>query len=340
MSFLMFLMKKNAAFGITPNFIICLSYITAVSNININELKTSRREGKHIMKINIGNKHLTQSGDPDYLKDYIYEECRPAKETFSYSYNKKNRNEYKWIIQIGISAIILLLIAGLFKYNLPFTAPVKSAVKYLLNTDTNIQPVFHKILQLATQSGNIDWPMVDDVPKTSGKATPAGVKKETNPNSAEAETKGTGGKTKSKEEEDMVLPVSGKVVGMYGWSAKPGEEIQEFNEGIDIEVKAGTKVRASSEGEVIKTGKDERLGKYLVIKTPSGIMMRYSNLSQIITEQGQKVETGEIIAKTGYDANNKAKLHFEIIIDGKPVNPLDKLGVDLEESGVNGVSGE
>lgn len=285
------------------------------------------------MKINFGNKSMGQE-EPEYLKNYLYEDYEPVKSSYSAGgHSKKSKGEYKWILQLMVSALILAGIVGLFKYNLPFTEPLRSAVRYLMNTEADIEPVFHKILQLAAQTGNMDWPLVDDVP---GQGTKVAAE-----NKGNVGKEGTSGASKVAEADkpaetdlQVILPVSGKVVGVYGWAAKPGEEIQAFNEGIDIEVPLGTDVKASSAGTVLKTGEDAEQGKYVIIKTASGMLMRYSNLSEIEAAKGEKVELGEVIAKSGTNIDKKPNLHFEVIVNGKPVNPLEQLGIDTPGSSV------
>lgn len=255
------------------------------------------------MKINIGSKDKNSSQDIDYL----YQNYRPAKSPAVYgSLNKKKMKDNKWVIQLLVSGVILLAVWGLFKTNLPLTAALKNSVKYLMTSETNMQPVFNKVIQLASQVGNVEWPVVDDVPqaaKTAVSEAPSGTV--------------------------LLLPVSGSVLRTYGWQTDSEERVQVFHEGIDISAPVGTGVKASADGKVARVGEKPGLGRYILINNNSGEAVRYANLSEIRVKQGQQVKAGDIIGKSGQAEDGRPHVHFEVIVNGKPENPLDKLGVDF-----------
>lgn len=274
------------------------------------------------MKINIGKNEDTENWESQGIHggqgnqgiDYIYEKYRPAKTRSSFkSYYGNNRgHDYKWVFQLLVSGVILLVIAGLFKLNIPFTGPVKQAVKYLMNTETNVQPVFSKIVQIASQQGNIDWPLVDDIPQPAKNVL-------TPPES----------KSQAKTGPSMALPVSGNVTRLYGWTDEEGENVQVFHQGLDIQVPLGTEVKAAASGKVIKTGKDDEIGRYALLKGENGEMLRYANLAEVLVEVDETVKMGDLIGKTGETEQKKSHLHFEVIENGRPVDPLGKLGIDI-----------
>lgn len=260
------------------------------------------------MKVNIGEK--SQEEMPTSNIEYVYQNYQPKRSgtpfgAYNSSYNKR-RQDYRWIFQILISGIILLVVAGVYKLEVPFTGPLKNAVNYLMNTDTNVQPVFAKIVQLASQQGNMEWPVMDDIPHSVvNVAVPV------------------------PSEFTLSLPVSGKVSRLYGWTVQSNEKIQVFHQGIDIDVPEGSQVKAAAKGRVIKTGEDETLGKYVLIENNGGDLVRYAGLSEILVEKDQPVKAGEVIAKSGNCEGESSHLHFEVIVNGKPVDPLGKLGLDI-----------
>lgn len=264
------------------------------------------------MKVNIGEKSQEDMAASNI--ETAWDNYQPKRSGRSYGaynsynsfYNNKRRQDYRWIFQILISGAILLVIAGVYKLNIPFTGPLKNTVNYLMNTETNVQPVFAKIVQLASQQGNMEWPVIDDAPHSAVTAS-----------------------TPVSPDLTLSLPVSGKVSRLYGWTVHDRDKIQVFHQGIDIDVPEGTQVKAAGKGKVIKTGEDETLGKYVLIQHAGGDIVRYAGLSEILVENDQPVKAGEIIAKTGSCEGDGSHLHFEVIENGKPVDPLGKLGLDI-----------
>lgn len=260
------------------------------------------------MKVNIGEK--SQEEMPTSNIEYVYQNYQNKRSGRPYgiynSFYNKRKQDYRWVFQILISGIILLVVAGVYKLNIPFTGSLKNTVNYLMNTETNVQPVFSKIVQLASQQGNMEWPVIDDIPHSSVNLS-----------------------TPVPSDFTLSLPVSGKVSRLYGWTVQENEKIQVFHQGIDIDVPAGTEVKAAAKGRVIKTGEDEKLGKYVLVQNSGGDMVRYAGLSEILVENDQPIKAGEIIAKTGDCEGDSSHLHFEVIVNGKPVDPLGKLGIDI-----------
>lgn len=262
------------------------------------------------MKINIGQKK-----DPDQNLDYLYENYRPAKSPLSYGgYRQKGAKDYKWIMQLLVSGVILLLVAGLFKSELPYTGVLKSGVKYLMTAETNFQPVMQQVVGLATQIGSVEWPVTEDLPTPVRPAI-----------------------TRVPSEAVLLLPVSGNVLRNYGWYTDPGDKVQKFNEGIDISTPVGTSVRASCDGKVIKTVTAEGQGKSILMESKYGDLIRYANLSEINVQTEQAVKAGEIIGKSGLAPDKEPYVHFEVIIDSRPVDPLTRLGLDFTK--ITGVKG-
>ncbi len=262
------------------------------------------------MKINIGRKNKEHTDDLDYL----YNNYRPAKSPVSSfnGYSKNGTKEHKWVLQLLISGVVLLLVAGLFRSELPFSGTLKEGVKYLMSSETNLQPVFNQVVRLSTQVGNVEWPVADDVPAPVKPAI-----------------------TQVPPESILLLPVSGNVLRNYGWYVDPDEKTQKFNEGIDIAVSVGTTVKASAAGKVIKASDPEEIGKSILVESKPGEMIRYANLSKVSVQIGQTVKAGDVIGKSGLASDKEPYVHFEVIIDSKPIDPLSKLGIDFTK--INGV---
>jgi len=261
------------------------------------------------MKVNIWERDK-KSGIEDI--EYTYGNYQPAKSTVIYSkLSKKRLRENKWVIQLLIAGAVLLVILGLFRANIPFAGPLKNTVRYLMTTETNLQPVLHKVVQLASQAGNLEWPLLDDVPRSA-----APVISDVPPESL------------------LLLPVSGDVIRTYGWTVDPAGKVQTFNEGIDIAVPTGTDVKASAAGRVIDVGEQTGQGMFILVENSSGELVRYAHLAEVKVNPLQQVKAGDIIAISGLPKDRQPYMHFEVIVNGRPVDPLSRLGIDFTR--VNG----
>ena len=93
--------------------------------------------------------------------------------------------------------------------------------------------------------------------------------------------------------------------------------------GVDIAVPTDAYVRAAGPGTVVDVGEDRVYGRFILLEHRAGYRSRYAHASTTFVEQGQRVRRGEIIALTGSTGRSTAPhLHFEILMNGDPVDPL------------------
>lgn len=113
---------------------------------------------------------------------------------------------------------------------------------------------------------------------------------------------------------------------LYGgrYSSGFGYRWGRLHKGVDFACPVGTKVYASSAGTVLSVGYNKGgYGNNVVISHPDGRLTRYAHNSKILVHVGQHVEQGETIALSGNTGRSTGPhLHFEIYINGAPVNPL------------------
>jgi len=92
--------------------------------------------------------------------------------------------------------------------------------------------------------------------------------------------------------------------------------------GIDLDVPTGTRVHAAMAGTVISAKWEGSYGYCIRIRHYNGVVTRYAHLSHIKAHQGKYVQAGAVIGLSGATGNTTGPhLHFEVIINGKPVNP-------------------
>lgn len=96
--------------------------------------------------------------------------------------------------------------------------------------------------------------------------------------------------------------------------------------GIDVAVPTGSYIRAAGPGLVVDAGEDPVYGMYLIIDHGDGFRSLYAHASAILVGGGERVRRHEVVALTGSTGRSTAPhLHFEILRDGEPVDPLTML---------------
>lgn len=98
------------------------------------------------------------------------------------------------------------------------------------------------------------------------------------------------------------------------------------NKGIDIGGEAGTPVKAAAAGKVLYAGEGLRgYGKLILISHNSSTLTAYAHNQSISVQKDQTVQAGQLIGTMGDTDADRVKLHFEVRINGKAVNPMPYL---------------
>ena len=97
----------------------------------------------------------------------------------------------------------------------------------------------------------------------------------------------------------------------------------EDHPGVDIAIPGGSYVRAAGSGSVGETGDDLTYGNFVVLDHGMGYQTRYAHVSLILATEGEAVRRNEVIALSGSSGRSTAPhLHFEVLQEGVPVDPL------------------
>jgi murein DD-endopeptidase MepM/ murein hydrolase activator NlpD len=121
-------------------------------------------------------------------------------------------------------------------------------------------------------------------------------------------------------------PVSGTITSPFGWRSNPFGGAPEFHPGLDIAAPTGTTVTATAAGTVMLAQWYGGYGNYILIDHGGGISSGYGHLSAIYVSVGQHVQKGQAIGAVGSTGQSTGPhLHFEIRINGKPVDPAARL---------------
>lgn len=123
-----------------------------------------------------------------------------------------------------------------------------------------------------------------------------------------------------------IYPTFGRWSDGWGTRVHPFYHRLYFHYGVDIANKTGTPIYATGDGQVSLTGYDPEYGKLIKIKHSNGYETRYGHLHNFQVAKGDFVHKGQIIALMGNTGMSTGPhLHYEVLVDGKKVNPLHYL---------------
>ena len=121
-------------------------------------------------------------------------------------------------------------------------------------------------------------------------------------------------------------PVSGTITSPFGWRSNPFGGAPEFHQGLDIAAPTGTTITASAGGTVMMAQWYGGYGNYILIDHGGGYSTGYGHLSAFYVSAGQQVKQGQAIGAVGCTGEcTGPHVHFEIRINGKPVDPAPRL---------------
>jgi murein DD-endopeptidase MepM/ murein hydrolase activator NlpD len=117
----------------------------------------------------------------------------------------------------------------------------------------------------------------------------------------------------------------------FGMRVHPIYKVIRLHRGIDFAAPKGTAVYATADGEVISV--DEKFnsyGKIVIIDHGFGYTTRYAHLQAFAVKEGQKIKRGELIGYVGSTGLSTAPhLHYEILVNGKQIDPVHYFFSDL-----------
>jgi murein DD-endopeptidase MepM/ murein hydrolase activator NlpD len=119
-------------------------------------------------------------------------------------------------------------------------------------------------------------------------------------------------------------PVLGLLWDRFGWRDSVSEIGEaEYHNGIDICAPFGYQVLASADGVVALVERRPDYGNLIIVDHGSGLTTRYAHLSGFMVSQGERVKRGQIIGLVGKTGRATGPhLHYEVRLNGNPVNPL------------------
>ena len=123
-----------------------------------------------------------------------------------------------------------------------------------------------------------------------------------------------------------IWPARGWLTGTFGGRSDPFTGEPGFHQGLDISTEKGQPVYATADGHVESASYTGDYGNLVVLRHDFGLATRYGHLSRFNVTPGATVHRGDIIGFVGSTGRSTgAHLHYEILANGKLINPLQLL---------------
>lgn len=124
--------------------------------------------------------------------------------------------------------------------------------------------------------------------------------------------------------------VNGNITSRFGYRVSPITNEYSLHSGLDIAAPENTEIFTAYDGIVTRAEYNDTNGNYIVIKHSQYLKTTYNHCNKLLVREGERVKKGEKIAlvgATGYATGNH--LHFEVILNGKYINPLWVLNYEI-----------
>lgn len=248
----------------------------------------------------------------------------------------------KMIIQIAISLVIYLIIYVIQNNNYIFSKEFLKKANELLSYDINFEQMYENIKQniesniqkikdKQTNDGAIGGANENEIEENKTEETST-ENTENIEDTATDESKANEEQTKtlSQEEQDIanikatttfIKPVEGTISSQFGQREPTTSTVPKNHTGVDIAANMGTKIVASTGGEVVLASEEGDYGKHLKIQIGE-VSIIYAHCNNLYVKQGDTISQGQEIAEVGSTGNSTGPhLHFEIRISERTVDP-------------------
>lgn len=237
----------------------------------------------------------------------------------------------KMIIQIIICIAIYLIFYVITNNKYPFSEDFTIKAKELLSYDTNFAEIYQNIknsIESWTNNNNnnsIDnnnnnseqqeiTPPEESIGGADETTTQENKKQNNTENFALAveDNKMEENKNLTQEEQDIInvkntttfiKPIEGTISSRFGHRENATGRVPKNHTGTDIAANLGTKIKASTEGEVVLASEEGDYGKHLKIQV-GDVSIIYAHCNNLYVKQGDKIAQGQEIAEVGSTGNS------------------------------------
>lgn len=277
---------------------------------------------------------------------YARRQAGTQRRTTTVPINNNNKKDVKllkkMIIQIAISLVIYLIIYVIQNNNYIFSEEFLKKANELLSYDINFEQMYENIKQniesniqkikdKQTNDGAIGGANENEIEENKTEETST-ENTENIEDTAADESKANEEQTQtlSQEEQDIanikatttfIKPVEGTISSQFGQREPTTSTVPKNHTGVDIAANMGTKIVASTGGEVVLASEEGDYGKHLKIQIGE-VSIIYAHCNNLYVKQGDTISQGQEIAEVGSTGNSTGPhLHFEIRISERTVDP-------------------
>ncbi|MCQ8819702.1 peptidoglycan DD-metalloendopeptidase family protein [Pseudoalteromonas agarivorans] len=109
----------------------------------------------------------------------------------------------------------------------------------------------------------------------------------------------------------------------FGLRKDPMNNRRAFHKGVDLAGWHKTEIFAPADARVLRAGKNGGYGNFIELEHKNGLVTRFGHLNKIKVKKGQTIAKNEVIGLMGSTGRSTSThLHYEVLLDGKHVNPL------------------
>lgn len=278
----------------------------------------------------------------------IYQKRRQGTErqiaTVNLNENKKKLKLFKkTIIQILICTVIYFIISSIYNNDYIFSKDFTNKVKEILSYDINFYEIYEntkynfirifnkeEIKQVDNNNGQDEQGQQEDTKDNIQENKEKEEKSQNAIGGAVEEEKVNEVQQLSQVEQDIIdvkntttfiKPIEGVISSKYGVRETATGNVPKNHTGTDIAANLGTKIKSSTDGEVVLASEEGDYGKHLKIQI-GDVSIIYAHCNNLYVKQGEKIVQGQEVAEVGSTGNSTGPhLHFEIRIFERTVDP-------------------
>lgn len=220
---------------------------------------------------------------------------------------------YVAAIEAGIPDSVIINLIGLYSYDIDFQREIRRGDEFEL-----LYERFYDDAGKAVKSGNIEFASMTVQRRQKGyyrfKTTDDGI------------TDYYDAKGRSAKKFLMRTPINGaRISSGFGRRKHPVLGYTKQHLGTDFAAPTGTPILAAGNGIIERSSRYGSYGNYVRIRHANGYKTAYAHMSRYGrgVKQGRRVKQGQIIGYVGATGRvTGAHLHYEVMLNGKKVNPL------------------
>lgn len=269
--------------------------------------------------------------------EQIYERRKQGSDkqitTVSVNNEKKDiRLLKKMIVQILICISIYLVIYFINNSEYVFSKDFINKINEILSYDVNFMDLYNTIKdqynKIIVNNNEQEQPKQTKEQEENTTQDGIGGAVEDLQNTSDVKEETT--KELSQSEQDIInvkntttfiKPIEGIISSKYGQRDTATGRVPKNHTGTDIAANLGTKIKSTTDGEVVLASEEGDYGKHLKIQIGE-VSIIYAHCNNLYVKQGDKVTQGQEIAEVGSTGNSTGPhLHFEIRISERTVDP-------------------